>query len=158
MHRWIALAAFVFVSLATACSAHAANIKISYTMMYDRLRPEPQKNVRVTNSLDVVLGEGGAVKEEVTRTAGPFADSFKNKAKLGDGQWDVISENQLRRTFDQPQSTLVLTITVDGKKCSLEPKFTLKEGFKEFKFRRITDGTMAFFTEPQIQSTTCVIS
>ena len=117
----------------------------------------PQKNLRITNSFDVVLEESGKVSEEVTRSAGPFADGFKNKVKLGDGQWDVVSENQLRRTFDQPQSTLVLTITVTDKTCALEPKFSLKPGFNEYKFRRITDGTMALFTEPKVQSTSCTI-
>jgi hypothetical protein len=157
MQRWIFFFVFLLLSLVPNFSASAANIKISYTMVYDRIRPEPKKNVRVTNSFDVVLAEGGAVKEEINRAAGPFADNFKNKAKLGDGKWDVVSENQLRRTIEQPQSTLVLTITVNGKSCALEPKFTLKPGFNEYKFRRITDGTMAFFTEPKIQSTTCTI-
>ena len=40
-----------------------------------------------------------------------------------------ISEKQLQRTFDQPQSTLVLTITiVDDKSCKLDLKWTLKPG------------------------------
>jgi hypothetical protein len=157
MRRHIIFSICFLTGLALAPSADAANIKISYTMMYDRIRPEPQKNVRVTASFNVELAEGGAVKEEINRSAGPFADNFKNKAKLGDGQWDVISEKELRRTIEQPQSTLVLTIAVDGKSCTVEPKFSLKPGFKEYKFRRITDGTMAFFTEPKIQSTTCTI-
>lgn len=137
--------------------AHAATIKVSYTYVNDRISPAPQKNLRITNSYDVVLEESGKVSEEVTRSAGPFADGFKNKVKLGDGQWDVVSENQLRRTFDQPQSTLVLTITVTDKTCALEPKFSLKPGFNEYKFRRITDGTTALFTEPKVQSTSCTI-
>ena len=136
----------------------AAKIKISYSMAYDRIRPEPQRNVRVTANFDVAIEDGGKVNEGVTRTAGRFSDGFKTGTKLGNGQWDVISEKQLQRTFDQPQSTLVMTITtVDDKSCKLDVKWTLKPGFNEYKFRRITDGTMAFFTEPKIQSTSCSI-
>lgn len=156
MQHRILLSACILGS-ALCSSADAATIKVSYTFVYDRIRPEPQANLRITNSFDVALSESGKVSEEVTRSAGPFADSFRNKAKLGDGQWDVVSESQLRRTFDHPQSTLVLDVTVTGKACTIEPKFTLKPGFNEYKFRRITDGTMAFFTEPKIQSTSCAI-
>jgi hypothetical protein len=122
------------------------------------VRPEPQKNVRVTANFDVSLSQTGEVKESVTRAAGNVSDGFKTGTKLGNGQWDVISEKQLQRTFDQPQSTMVMTITtIDDKSCKLDLKWTLKSGFSEYKFRRITDGTMAFFTEPKVQSTTCTI-
>ena len=155
-YRILLSTCFLF-ALAPGVSAEAATIKVSYTYVNDRIRPNPQQNLRITNSFDVNLAESGKITEDITRSAGPFADSLKFKAKLGDGQRDVISENQLRRTFDQLQSTLVLTITVNGKSCTLEPKFTLKPGFTEYQFRRITDGTLAFFTEPKIQSTNCTI-
>jgi hypothetical protein len=159
MRSAVAIAFAVACTIAGSAPAVAATkIKISYSFVYDRIRPDPQKNVRVTNTLDVALSETGAVKENVTRTAGTFSDGFKTGTKLGDGQWEVVSEKQLRRTFDQPQSTLVLTISVvDDKKCTLDMKWTLKPEFNEFKFRRITDGTTAFFTEPKVKSTTCAI-
>jgi hypothetical protein len=158
--RFAAAIAFILVcTIAGGVPADAATkIKISYSFVYDRIRPEPQKNVRVTSTLDVALSESGAVKEDVIRTAGRFSDGFKTGTKLGGGQWEVVSEKQLRRAFDQPQSTLVLTISVDDdKKCTLDMKWTLKPEFSEFKFRRITDGTTAFFTEPKVRSTTCSI-
>jgi hypothetical protein len=150
--------AVLCTTVMNAPAAAAAKIKISYTAVYDRIRPEPQKNVRMTANMDVALEEGGKVNEGVTRTAGSVSDRFKTGAKLGGGQWEVISEKQLRRTFDQPQSTLVLTITtIDDKSCKLDLSWTLKPGFNEYKFRRITDGTMAFFTEPKVKSTSCSI-
>ena len=158
--RFLGVLAFAVVctTIINAPAAAAAKIKISYSWVYDRIKPEPQKNVRVTTSLDVALEESGKVNEGVTRTAGSYSDGFKTGAKLGNGQWDVVSEKQLQRTFDQPQSTVVLTITmVDDKTCKLDMKWALKPGFNEYKFRRITDGTMAFFTEPQVKSTSCSI-
>jgi hypothetical protein len=142
----------------TSPALAAAKIKIAYTIVYDRIKPDPQKNVRVTANFDVALAESGDVKENVTRAAGKVSDGFKTGTKLGNGQWDVISEKQLQRTSDQPQSTMVMTITtIDDKSCKLDVKWALKPGFNEYKLRRITDGTMAFFTEPKVQSTTCTI-
>lgn len=158
LYRSLFLAFVAYVGCLNAIStASAANIKLSYTLVYDRLRPEPQRNVRVTNSFNVALAQSGAVQEQVSRSAGRYSDGFKVGAKLGDGQWDVVGKNELRRTFDQPQSTLVLTVTTRDKACSVDVKFALKSGFTEYKFRRITDGTMAFFTEPKIESTRCSI-
>ena len=68
-----------------------------------------------------------------------------------------LSSDQLRRTFNHPQSQLVLTVSVTGNTCKLDVKFSLKPGFQEYKFKRITDGTWAFYTEPKIQSTNCAI-
>ena len=41
--------------------------------MYDRLRPDPKKNVRVNRTLEVVLDEPGAAKDG---KAGRLADSL----------------------------------------------------------------------------------
>lgn len=147
----------VFSSLVGSVPAFAqAKIKVSYSLVYDRIRPEPQSNVAVTSRSDIELARSGAVKEETTRSAGRFSDNFKVGTKLG-GEWEVMGADQLRRTFDQAQSQLVLTVTVTDKTCKLDAKFSLKPGFQEYKFKRITDGSWAFFTEPKIQSTTCTI-
>lgn len=151
---------FFAVALLTAAVVSAASaattIKINYTLVYDRIRPEPQRNVRATANFQINLSESGAVSEGLTRTAGRLSDNFKRGMKLGNG-WQVAGENQLRRVINQPQSTLVLTVTTSGSSCSLDVNFKLKPGFTEYKLRRITDGSMAFFTEPQIQSKSCSI-
>jgi hypothetical protein len=158
MRCLIAVLFAIVCAVAGTAPALAAKINISYSFVYDRIKPEPQKNVRVTAKFDVALSEGGDVKESVTRAAGNVSDNFKRGAKLGGGSWTVISEKELQRTFDQAQSTLVITITlIDDKSCKMDVKWTLKPGFSEYKFRRITDGTMALFTEPKLQSTSCKI-
>lgn len=159
--RFVVVKSFLVLVLFIGCAVTeaqaAAKIKINYSLMYDRLRPEPQKNVVVNQAMDVALEESGAINEALVRSAGSVSDQFKTGARLGGGLWEVVGENELRRTFDQPQSTFVITIKTQDKTCTVEPKFTLKPGFTEYKFRRITDGTFAFFTEPKIQSTGCVI-
>jgi hypothetical protein len=137
--------------------ALAAKINISFTMVHDRLRPDPLKSIPVTIRYEVNLGQSGEIKEDRTRTAGSLKDVEKQKAKLGDGQWEVAGENQLRRTINAPQSTIVLTITTSGDSCKLDVQFPLKPGFKEYVYKRIDNGTMAFYGEPSSVSTTCAI-
>ena len=139
-------ACFSFAGAAPAIAQ--AKIKISYSFMYDRIRPEPQTNVPITNSINIDLSQSGSVKEDNTRASGRFSDNLKIGTKLG-GEWEVVSSDQLRRTFNHPQSQLVLTVSVTGNTCKLDVKFSLKPGFQEYKFKRITDGTWAFYTEPK---------
>lgn len=144
---------FVF---AAASSALAATINISYTAVYDRIRPQPQKNVRLNARFEINLSESGAVSETIERSAGQAADGFKREMKLGDG-WQVVDEKTLRRVINQPQSQLVITVTTSGSSCDVDVKWSLTPGYNEYKFRRVTDGSMAFFTQPKIQSSTCTI-
>lgn len=157
MSRSFLVAGLAVLSVIVATdTASAAQIKAGYTMVYDRIRPDPQSGVKVTANFDVSLNESGAVAEQIKRNAGKANDRFDNKTKLGGG-WRVTAANQLQRTIDQPQSTLVVTITTSGSSCAVEAKWILKSGFTEFKFKRITDGSWAFFTQPQVTSTTCSI-
>src|SRR5437879_10043013 len=111
---------FVILAVAACCSFAAADpafaqakIKISYSFMYDRLRPEPQQNVPITNSIDIDLSQSGSVKEDNTRASGRFSDNMKIGVRLG-GEWEVVGSDQLRRTFNHPQSQIVLTVSVTG--------------------------------------------
>jgi hypothetical protein len=143
--------------LLTAPPAFAAKISVSYSLVYDRIRPEPQKGVTVTSNYEVTLGEDGKVSEDQTRASGRMSDNFQRKGSLGDSRWQVAGENQLKRTAEGEQHTLLMTITTTGTTCKLEVEYKLKEGFKEYKFRRIKDGTMAYFTQPTITTTRCAI-
>jgi hypothetical protein len=149
-----------FSMLAMLCGvtpAMPAKINVSFTMVHDRLRPDPLKAISATVRYEVNLGQSGAIKEDRARNAGTFSDAEQKKARLGDGQWQVAGENQLRRTINAAQSTTVMTITTSGNSCKLDVKFMLKAGFNEFKYKRIDDGTMAFYGQPSSVSTTCTI-
>lgn len=151
-------AAAIIIALAgltVAETAHAVTIKASYTMAINRIRPEPRA-VTPTANFDVTVSEGGAVSEQIRRNAGSANDRFNNNMKLGNG-WRVAGPNQLVRTIDQPQSTLVIKITTSGNSCTIQPTWTLKSGFSEFKLKEITDGSWGFFTQPQVTSSSCSI-
>ena len=137
--------------------AAAAKINVSYTIVHDRIRPDPLKDISSTIRYEVNLGQSGDIKEVRRRTAGAFADAENRNAKLGDGQWQVTGDNQLQRTIDAGQSTIVMNVTTTGNSCKLDVKFVLKSRFSEYRYKRIDNGTMAFYGEPRSVSTTCTI-
>jgi hypothetical protein len=147
----------MLASFALGQSAIAATkIKIGYSYSNERIRPNPQP-IHVSNSFDITLSEGGGVSEEINRRGGKATDRFKAGTKLGQGQWNVISANQLRRTINQPQSTLVVNVTTSGNSCNADIKWILKPGFTEYKFKQIRDQSWGFFTAPKLSSVTCTI-
>lgn len=142
-------------TLSAADTALALTIKASYSMSMNRLRPNPTA-VSPTANFDVTVNEGGGVSEQIRRNQGNVNDRFNNNMKLGSG-WRVAGPNQLVRTIDQPQSTLVVTITTSGSSCTVKPTWTLKPGFSEYKLKQIQDGSWGFFTQPQVTSSSCSI-
>jgi hypothetical protein len=147
-----AVTCFAITGSATA----ATKIRIAYSYSNERIRPNPQP-VYVSNSFDITLNEGGGVSEEINRRGGKATDKFKAGTKLGHGQWNVVSANQLRRTINQPQSTLVVNVTTSGNSCSADIKWILKPGFTEYKFKQIHHQSWGFFTAPKLSSITCSI-
>ena len=137
--------------------AVAAKITVTFTMTHDRIRPDPKSGMTVTNCFEVNLGESGKISEDRTRKAGKFADAESKQAKLGDNQWQVAGENQLRRTLHAPQSTTTMTITTSGNTCKLDVQFVLKPGFNEFKYKRVDTGTFGFYGPSKLIGTTCTI-
>lgn len=155
--RTAALGLTAVASFALAGSAVAATkIRIDYSYSNQRIRPNPQP-IHVSNSFDITLNEGGGVNEEINRRGGKATDRFKAGTKLGHGQWNVVSANQLRRTINQPQSTLVVNVTTSGNSCNADIKWILKSGFTEYKFKQIHDQSWGFFTAPKLSSITCSI-
>ena len=148
--------ATVAATLLSVLPASAAKINISYTIVHDRLRPDPQRGVSVTNRFQVELEQSGSVNEDRSRASGRFSDSANRRTKLGDG-WQVRGDNQIQRTITHPQSTAVLTITTTGKSCRLDVQYSLKPGFSEYQYRRVKDQTKAFFSEPKVVATSCAI-
>lgn len=88
----------------TGSAIAATKIRIDYSYSNERLPPNPQP-IHVSNTFDITLNDGGGVNEEINRRGGNATDKFKAGTKLGHGQWNVVSANQLRRTINQPQST-----------------------------------------------------
>jgi Cu/Ag efflux protein CusF len=159
-------AAFAAVSSLTLLSAPAqadTQIHAEYAAVYDRLRPDPLKEIHLRHSFDVTLSDDNNVSEVGTRAAGAMADQHSARTVLGqrnsDGpvNWTVLGPDKLQRVIEAPQSVMTMVITVTDKTCTLAVEHKLKPGFKEFKFRQIRNGEMGFFTQPNITETKCTI-
>lgn len=154
--KTFALAAVTLLSLTTLAFAEDTSIHAEYTANYDRLRPNPYKDIHLKNSIDLVLTGNNEVKEINKREAGKFGDAKSGSNKLG-SIWTVLEGNKIQKIVNLPQSTTEMTVTVDGKACKLDVQFKLKPGFKEFAFIKIMDGKIGYFTQPVVQTTTCTI-
>jgi hypothetical protein len=151
-----AFAAVTLLTLTTLAFADDTSIHAEYTANYDRLRPNPYKDIHLKNSIDLILTGNNEVRESYKREAGKFSDAKSAANKLG-SNWTVQEGNKIQRIIDLPQNTTEMTVTVDGKACKFDIQFKLKPGFKEFTFIKIMDGKIGYFTQPMVQTTTCTI-
>ena len=158
--------AFAVVSCLAVISGPAkadTQIHAEYAAHYDRIRPDPIKDIHLRHSFDVTLSGDNTVSETGTRAAGAMADQHSARTILGqrnsDGpvNWTVLGPDKLQRVIEAPQSVMTMTISVTDKSCTLAVEHKLKPGFKEFKFRQIRNGEMGFFTQPNITETKCTI-
>ena len=157
MMKSVAVAALTLLSLTTLAAADDTSIHAEYTAVYDRLRPQPYKDIHLRNSVDLILSGTNEVREINKREARQFADSKDKSNTLGPGGWTVEGGNKLQKTIYAPQNTTEMTVTVDGTTCKFDIQFKLKPGFKEFTFVKIMDGKIGYFTKPKVQTTTCTI-
>jgi hypothetical protein len=156
-----AVCCLAFVSI--PAKAADTQIHAEYTLVYDRLRPDPFKDIHSRISFDVTLSGENTVSETVSRASGSLADQQKATRILGQGNsdgtviWTVLGPDKLQRVVEQPQNVSTMTIAVTGTNCTLEVENKLKPGFKEFKWRQMRNGQMGFFTQPKITETKCSI-
>ena len=92
--KTFALAAVALLSLTTLAVAEDTSIHAEYTANYDRLRPNPYKDIHLKNSIDLVLTDNNEVKEINKREAGKFADAKSGSNKLG-STWTVLEGNKI---------------------------------------------------------------
>jgi hypothetical protein len=64
----------------------------------------------------------------------------------------------LVRRLEFPQSWTIATITVTGNSsCRATIQHVLKPGFREYSFRRLQGGGIAYYDRPRVISSTCEI-
>lgn len=139
-------------------------IHAEYVAVYDRIRPDPFKDIHLRHSFDVTLSGQGTVSESETLAAGTSAGRRSARTILGQGNsgagsmnWTVLGPDKLQRDIEGPQHVMTMTIVVTGTNCTLEVNFKLKPGFKEFKMKQLRNGQPGFFTQPKVTETKCSI-
>jgi hypothetical protein len=161
--RWLLVCAAMMAPHQVA--AESIIIEGKYEFEFDRLRPDPRVGIPASHSFRIQLSGDNKVSESFrNRTASlersPSRVLVLGEAKSGSkaGEWRVASQNELRRVFNFPQNVTALVVAVAGRACTLHVSWHLKEGFREFTFRRVANRQWAYYTKPRLKSASCTIS
>ena len=139
-------------------------ISATYTLVMDRLRPDPRPDVRTVQSLVLRLSGVRRVDENWQARSGRFSSETRRvraiggSAQEGRGVWRVLPGNRIQRQVQHPQSVTTLTIMVDrGDRCVLDVTSALKPGFSEYKFRRQSTGGVGYFANRRVVDVACTV-
>ena len=127
----IAIAVALLPSSAICQNLEATKIRIIYADSFDRIEPQPLKNITVTNQMTLSLNAGNNVSEQWNAAAGKQQWGWKVGSTLGQG-WRVAGPNTLVRADQFPNDTRTMRIVVSGKNCTLTIADTLKNGATYF--------------------------
>jgi hypothetical protein len=78
--------------------------------------------------------------------------------QAGGVAWRVLGSNQLQKTVNFRQHTMILTITTSGAQCHLDVTFRLKPGFTDILLPRGGKGELTHFSLPKTLESSCAIS
>ncbi|MCK1284098.1 caspase family protein [Bradyrhizobium sp. 44] len=138
-----------------AAANRDAHIKMNISFSSQRNRPKP---IRTHSSANVVMTVRPNGKIEYTyQQKGRFADRGTQLGSVGDGTFQLVDENTLRRTREFKDRIQTLTIAVSGDRCRATMKNDLKPGFVEWEGRSTELGSKAFYGDWRMTSSTCSI-
>ena len=146
-------------------------IRLRYVTIENRLRPDPESNIRVVRTIVARLSPGGSVTEDYSGKARNHSADFSLGGRLGADQnggagwspilgrvrWRVVDENTLVRVRELDQSIQTIIVRVHGSTCEMTYTDELKPGFKEVKNLPLASREVAYFTLSQLSETSCSI-
>ena len=162
------LALWMFLLAVGSTPANAAGnlvIDLTYDAVMDMVRPVVRPDIRVHHNLQVTVSAQNTFAEDRNRNTGRYyRDQNSMMQVLGSSgdqssyaSW-VASDGRLVRTQNDPQSTRTMTVTLlSGNTCRLDVVDTLKPGFREYAFLRITTHTMGYFSAYRVTATSCAV-
>jgi len=160
------LGLFVVLRLAGPALADGQTvIDLTYDSLMDMVRPEVHPGIRVHHTLQVTLSEHNKIDENSSRAAAGHSDSKATEHVLGSSGdagsyavWRVAAKDQLVRIERDPQSTRTMTVTLTSPtSCRLEVRDELKPGFSEYAFSRISQHSLAYFSNYRVVDASCAI-
>jgi hypothetical protein len=154
----------VVATLLTTGAAKAEEISIDLTddSEMDMVRPESHPGISVHHTLQIHMN-GGKLTENRDRSTGKYFDknstvqehSSEDRAGV---VWHVIDANHLVRLQTFPQSKREMTVSVNpDKTCTLNVVDTLKPGYHEYAFLRVSVHSIGYFSPYRVVSTSCTI-
>jgi hypothetical protein len=158
------ICACIVATLLTTIAAKADEISISltYDSEMDMVRPESHPGISVHHNLQVRMN-GGKLTENRDRNTGKYFDKASSVQEHGSEGgagvvWHVIDASHLVRVQTFPQSKREMTVTVNpDKTCTLAVVDTLKPGYQEYAFLRVSTHSIAYFSPYRVVSTSCTI-
>jgi hypothetical protein len=125
----------VFVLIAILCSTAPAisepsvtKITLTWTESFDRIEPQPQKNILLQRNGTLVLNNSKTIDQRTQTSYGGavrWDDTFQTS--LGK-DWRVVGPNVLRRTMKFPNDVQIHQVTVNGNTCTLTITIKLADG------------------------------
>ena len=140
-------------------------IALTYDSQMDMVRPESHPGLVVHHELQIRIAPGERLSEERARSARQYSDHNATVQVLGSSDeaagyvsWRTAPDGTLVRTQNDAQSTRTMTVTLlAGGKCRLDVIDTLKPGFSEYAFPRISSHTVAYFSSYRVTRTSCAM-
>jgi hypothetical protein len=126
----------VFVLITIVCSVAPAisepsgvtKITLTWTDSFDRIEPQPQKNILLQRNSTLVPNNGKTIDQRTQTSYGGavrWDDTFQTS--LGK-DWRVVGPNVLRRTIKFPNDVQIQQVTVNGNTCTLTITIKLANG------------------------------
>jgi hypothetical protein len=160
----IIASAFPASQLGRAAQDGSVTIRVSYSYVVDRIRPEPQSGIRQNRNLVVVLPGAKNIEEHWSEQSPGRQYQNTSRRVLGGsdsetgGRWHVLGPKRLVRQIDYPQNSTVITVSVTGERsCQVTIGHVLKPGYREFTFPRVGSRQIAYFNQPRAVESTCQI-
>jgi hypothetical protein len=151
-------------SVAQSQANKPVTIRVNYSNVVDRAKPDPKQGIVTNHSLTVTLSGFNNVQEQWDSRSGRSSRQSSSARILGGsetergGTWKVAGPEQLVRRIDYPQNWTVITIRVTGQtSCEAKIDYVLKPGFKIFTFRRLLSREIAYYSRAQALQSTCQI-
>ena len=140
--------------------ADEVTVRLSYIEIVDRVsKPAELTETKVT--AEVRVDAGGGVKIDEARASGSQRGGRKLELKLGsrtNDAWRVAGENVLVNVRDYESFTREIRVKVEDKGCVASIAYVLKDGFKDFRYRRLKNNEKATARSFAARDVSCAIA
>lgn len=167
MTALVALAALTCLTLLGAARpafAQEARFQLSFAWTVPEIAPEARTKAS-SRTITVILGKGGAVREEVSRNRGRRQRAGRvHEGSLGDeldgspARWKVLNETTLLRLKAERSHTFAIWLRTDGaRSCSVTLEWRLKPGFSAYEGWARRRDMAVRYNQPTVQQAACTV-
>jgi len=158
--RAVCFTAVLLCGFAAAPAAADVTVTVSYVEVHDRILPTASVT-RTRVQLEAKLQQSGAIAQSEQRASGRASGASTKALKLGAGGrgvWRVVGANQLINIVQYPSYERAILVTIEGTSCSVKVGYTLKPGFSDYRYKRLTNSEPAVARSVTPQDVNCSIS